>query len=76
MVKLWERTFRISDLYASEISFPFDMYEFDPKVCLRRTGKDCTTRVAVESDNPMSEGCADETIADIASIYYGRPGRA
>jgi hypothetical protein len=70
MTKLYERTFTVSDFYASGIAFPFERLEFDSGVCFRKKNEDhCTGCIAVESDNPLSDTRSEQTIIDIATIY-------
>jgi hypothetical protein len=70
MTTLYERTFTISDFYASGIAFPFERLEFDPAVCFRKKNDEhCTACIAVESEEPLSDKRSEEMITDIATIY-------
>lgn len=70
MTTLYERTFTISDFYASGIAFPFERFEFDPGICFRKkNGEHCTACIAVESEEPLSDKRSEETIIDVATIY-------
>jgi hypothetical protein len=70
MATLYERTFTISDFYASGIAFPFERLEFDPGICFRKkNGEHCTACIAVESEEPLSDKPSEEMITDVATIY-------
>jgi hypothetical protein len=70
MTTLYERTFTISDFYASGIAFPFERLEFDPRVCFRKKNDEhCTACIAVESEEPLSDKRSEEMITDVATIY-------
>jgi hypothetical protein len=70
MTTLYERTFTISNFYASGIAFPFERLEFDSGICFRKKNAEhCTACIAVESEDPLSDKHSEETIIDIATIY-------
>lgn len=70
MTRLWERLFDISEFYVSGIPFPFERYEFDRKICFRRSGEQgCKACVAVEAERPFQETSSEQTITEIATIY-------
>lgn len=70
MTTLYERTFTISDFYASGVTFPFERLEFDPSVCFRKKNDEhCTACIAVESEEPLSDKRSEEIIIGIATIY-------
>ena len=70
MTTLYERTFTISDFYASGIPFPFERLEFDPGICFRKKNDEhCTACIAVESEEPLSDKRSEETMTDVATIY-------
>jgi hypothetical protein len=70
MATLYERTFTISDFYASGIAFPFERLEFDPGICFRKKNDEhCTACIAVESEDPLSDKSSEEVITDVATIY-------
>jgi hypothetical protein len=70
MTTLYERTYTISEFYASGIAFPFERFEFDPSVSFRKKNDEhCTACIAVESEEPLSDKRSEETIIDVATIY-------
>jgi len=70
VTKLWERRFEISHFYASGVPFPFERFEFDPRIYFRKKGaEECTACFAVESEDPLEERGPEQEVSDIATIY-------
>ncbi len=70
MVGLMEERFGVSHFYFSGVPFPFERYEFDSKICLRKGDKEmCIACIAVEGKDPSDFEKAQQTILEIATIY-------